>query len=141
MKTILSSLILVASIALPLKAMTPSELAQFASGYQHKDNETVAYIQQQTGCARPLEVTLVKTFKLRNGRIGGITKLYDCPIAVFTYFEMERNNLDSISVFSQVISGRSTGYANWSPNFDVDGGLTPEELRSVALAINRYAPR
>lgn len=139
MRSLISAIIFIVATATSSLAMTPSELAKFASNYQSKENEPVVYMVKGTGCGKPLPVTLVKTINLGGGRIGGITQYWDCPVATFIYFEMTRGKYDSISIFAEVSAGRSTNFSNWSPNPDPgEESLTFEELEAVARAIDKY---
>lgn len=139
MKILLSAITVVIATATSSLAMTPSELAKFASNYRSKENEPVVYMVQNTACAEPLPVTLVKTINLGGGRIGGVTQYWDCPVATFTYFEMTRGKYDSISIFAEVSAGRTSNFSNWSPNPDSnEESMTFQELEAIARAIDKY---
>ena len=139
MKILLSAITVVIATATSSLAMTPSELAKFASNYQSKENEPVVYMVKGTGCGKPLPVTLVKTINLGGGRIGGVTQYWDCPVTTFTYFEMTRGKYNSIRIFTEVSAGRTNNFSDWSPNPNPnEESMTFEELEAVARAIDKY---
>lgn len=115
----------------PSFSMDSSELAAFASSYQITGKEPEIYSFEDESCGFS-QAVLVKTIKLKNNRIGGITFQGLCWGAVYTYFEMEQNNLESIREFSQVSAGRSTGFSNWGPSSASEDKITYEQLTAVA---------
>jgi len=132
MKKLLTTTIVFLSTAIPCVAMTPSELAIFATNYKYNEKAPVAYSYYNKACQRNVSVYLVKTRDLGNGRIGGITNQFLCWGATYTYFEMARGNLQSIRAFVAIGAGRSTRYTNWGPVANPGDDLTPNQLTSVA---------
>ncbi|MBE9187517.1 hypothetical protein IQ270_23435 [Microcoleus sp. LEGE 07076] len=135
---LLTTTIVFLSAAIPCLAMTPSELATFATNYKYNENAPVAYAYYDKACQTTVSVALVKTLDLGSGRIGGITNKYLCWGATYTYFEMTRGNLQSIRVFAEVGAGRSTRYTNWGPVANPGDDLTQDQLISVAKAIAKH---
>ena len=134
MKKLLTTTIVFLSTAIPCFAMTPSELAIFATNYKYNEKAPVAYSYYDKGCQRNVSVSLVKTIDLGKGRIGGITNQFLCWGATYTYFEMARGNLESIRAFVAIGAGRSARHANWGPVANPGDGFTGK-LTSVAKAI------
>ena len=132
MKKLLPTTIVFVSTAIPCFAMTPSELAIFATNYKYNEKAPVAYSYYNKACQTNVSVFLVKTMDLGNGRIGGITNQFLCWGATYTYFEMARGNLQSIRAFVAIGAGRSTRYTNWGPVANPGDDLTPNQLTSVA---------
>ncbi|NQE35745.1 hypothetical protein [Microcoleus asticus] len=132
MKKLLTTTIVFLSTAIPCFAMTPSELAIFATNYKYNEKAPVAYSYYNKDCQTNVSVFLVKTMDLGNGRIGGITNQFLCWGATYTYFEMARGNLQSIRAFVAIGAGRSTRYTNWGPVANPGDDLTPNQLTSVA---------
>ena len=132
MKKLLTTTIVFLSTAIPCFAMTPSELAIFATNYKYNEKAPVAYSYYDKGCQRNVSVSLVKTIDLGKGRIGGITNQFLCWGATYTYFEMARGNLESIRAFVAIGAGRSTRYTNWGPVANPGDDLTQDQLISVA---------
>ncbi|AFZ07646.1 hypothetical protein Osc7112_3263 [Oscillatoria nigro-viridis PCC 7112] len=132
MKKLLTTTIVFISTANPCFAMTPSELATFATNYKYNENAPVAYSYYDKSCQTNVSVYLVKIMDLGNGRIGGITNQFLCWGATYTYFEMTRGNLQSIRAFVAIGAGRSTRYTNWGPIANPGDDLTPNQLTSVA---------
>ncbi|MEG4323235.1 MULTISPECIES: hypothetical protein [unclassified Microcoleus] len=135
MKKLLTTTIVFLSAANPCFAMTPSELAIFATNYKYNEKAPVAYSYYDKACQRNVSVSLVKIMDLGKGTIGGITNKYLCWGATYTYFEMARGNLESIRAFVAIGAGRSTRYTNWGPVANPEDDLTPHQLISVAKAI------
>lgn len=90
MKKLLTTTIVFLSTAIPCFAMTPSELAIFATNYKYNEKAPVAYSYYNKACQTNVSISLVKTMDLGNGRIGGITNQFLCWGATYTYFEMAR---------------------------------------------------
>ena len=132
MKKLLTTTIVFLSTAIPCFAMTPSELAIFATNYKYNDKAPVASSYYNKACQTTVSVFLVKTMDLGNGRIGGITNQFLCWGATYTYFEMARGNLESIRAFVAIRAGRTTRYTNWDPVANPEDDLTPNQLTSVA---------
>jgi hypothetical protein len=135
MKKLLNTTIVFLSTAIPCFAMTPSELAIFATNYKYNEKAPVAYSYYDKDCQTDVSVPLVKTMDLGNGRIGGITNQFLCWGATYTYFEMARGNLQSIRAFVAIRAGRSTRYTNWGPVANPGDDLTQDQLISVAKAM------
>ncbi len=135
MKKLLTTTIVFLSTAIPCFAMTPSELAIFATNYKYNEKAPVAYSYYNKACQTNVSVFLVKTMDLGNGRIGGITNEFLCWGATYTYFEMARGNLQSIRAFVAIGAGRSTRYTNWGPVANPGDDLTTDQLTSVAKAM------
>lgn len=135
MKKLLTTTIVFISTAIPCFAMTPSELAIFATNYKYNEKAPVAYSYYNKACQTNVSVFLVKTMDLGNGRIGGITNEFLCWGATYTYFEMARGNLQSIRAFVAIGAGRSTRYTNWGPVANLGDDLTTDQLTSVAKAM------
>lgn len=138
MKKLLTATILLISTAIPSLAMTPSDLATFATNHKYNKNAPVAYSYYDKGCLTTVSVPLVKTLDLGSGRIGGITNKYLCWGATYTYFEMTRGNLQSIRVFAEISAGRTLRYTNWGPVANPGDDLTHAQLISVAKAIAKH---
>lgn len=132
MKKLLTTTIVFLSTAIPCFAMTPSELAIFATNYKYNEKAPVAYSYYNKACQTNVSVYLVKTMDLGNGRIGGITNQFLCWGATYTYFEIARGNLQSIRAFVAIGAGRSTRYTNRGPVANPGDDLTPNQLTSVA---------
>lgn len=132
MKKLLTTTIVFLSTANPCFAMTPSELAIFATNYKYNEKAPVAYSYYDKACQTNVSVSLVKIMNLGNGRIGGITNKFLCWGATYTYFEMARGNLESIRAFVAIRAGRTTRYTNWGPVANPGDDLTPNQLTSVA---------
>ncbi len=132
MKKLLTTTIVFLSTAIPCFAMTPSELAIFATNYKYNEKAPVAYSYYNKACQTNVSVYLVKTMDLGNERIGGITNQFLCWGATYTYFEMARGNLQSIRAFVAIRAGRTTRYTNWGPVANPGNDLTPNQLTSVA---------
>ncbi|QYO67161.1 hypothetical protein [Leptolyngbya sp. 7M] len=137
------------------QGMTASELAQFAVAHDEpfEDKPTVFTTNHNKACGLEIPVKLVETMDLGNNRLAGITYYQDCALAVFTYFEMMRGNLDSISPFVEIAAGRSVQYSNWGPTTEPGCGIAPdpnpaipgcelssENLRFIAQAIEQSEP-
>ena len=135
MKKLLTTTIVFLSTAIPSFAMTPSELAIFATNYKYNEKAPVAYSYYNKACQTNVSVFLVKTIDLGKGRIGGITNQFLCWGATYTYFEMARGNLQSIRAFVAIGAGRSTRYTNWGPVANPGDDLTSNQLTSVAKTI------
>lgn len=76
-------------------------------------DEPVIYRYNDEGCGSSSAV-LVKRIDM-GSRIGVITFDGLCWGAFVSYFEMTRNNPSSIRLISQISSGRSEHFENWSP--------------------------
>jgi hypothetical protein len=135
MKKLLTTTIIFLSTAIPCLAMTPSELATFATNYKYNKNAPLAYSYYDKGCQTTVSVPLVKTLDLGSGRIGGITGKYLCASATYTYFEMTCGNLESIRVFAEISAARTLRYGNWGPVANPGNDLTHNQLISVAKAM------
>jgi hypothetical protein len=125
MKKLLTTTIVFLSTAIPCFAMTPSELAIFATNYKYNEKAPVAYSYYNKACQTNVSVSLVKTMDLGNGRIGGITNQFLCWGATYTYFERARGNLQSIRAFVAIGAGRSTRDTNRGPVANPGDDLTP----------------
>jgi len=132
MKKLLTTTIVFLSTAIPCFAMTPSELAIFATNYKYNEKTPVAYSYNSKACQTNVSVYLVKTMDLGNGKIGGITNQFLCWGATYTYFEMAHGNLQSIRAFVAIRASRTTRYTNWGPVANPGDDLTPNQLTSVA---------
>jgi hypothetical protein len=137
-KKLLIATIIFFSTAIPCLAMTPSDLVKFARSYEYNDKAPVAYSYYDKSCQMNVSVLLVKTVDLGKGRIGGITSQFLCWGGNYTYFEMNRGDLQSIKVVAEVGAGRSTRYTNWETVSNPGSDLTRDMLVAVAKAISKH---
>lgn len=130
------SSIYLSSISTIAFAMTASDLAKFIVNNKPTFVEPEIYTYYDNGCLRRIPVRLLKTINLGGNRIGGITNLTACWGAKITYFEMTRDNLESVSAFSAIGSGRSLHYSNWGPDNRPGENITLEELQAIGKAMS-----
>lgn len=117
------------------KSLNASDLAAFADSNQITGAEVDIYTYTDEACGTGL-LTLVDTFAINANRIGIITFDGACWGATYTYFEMNKNSIESIRPFAQVSAGRSTHFSNWGPvsNDLMNDGFSYEQLLSIARA-------
>lgn len=117
------------------KTLNTSDLAAFAESNQITGNEIGVYTYEDEACGTGV-LNLVDTFPISNNRVGIITFDGACWGATYTYFEMNKNSIESISPFAQVSAGRSTHFSNWEPasNDMVNTNFNSEQLLSIARA-------